>query len=197
MNCDYTAVLPYHEPGLLPRGNPRKPLSKKATANLRKSLKDLPQMLVSRPPILTERPGGKLVILCKHKSVELCIQAGWTTGPAHIWRGLTPEQERRMLLLDNNPPGFSAQWDEDALKRDWPEIDLSEFGLDNLPGIAEVSFDDALLATPAEKQGKGSRESTGMARLIVTVPEDDLLALEVEIEALVMKYSGAQLKRGK
>jgi ParB-like chromosome segregation protein Spo0J len=56
-------------------------------------------------------------------------------------KDLTEEQRRRFILVDNNIPGMSGEFDFDALSQEWqlPELEDLGFSMDDFNAAVEIN----------------------------------------------------------
>jgi hypothetical protein len=110
--------------------NPRK-ISASAFAKLCESVKRDPQFMELRPIITDENN----TILGGNQRYRACLELGKKKVPAcwvRVATGLTPEQRKRFVLVDNAPEGMAGEWDTDILQADWKLPELEELGFDSL-----------------------------------------------------------------
>jgi len=77
-----------------------------------KSLKEFPQMLWKRPPVVVTN-GDSFMALGGNKRTEAAKAAGYKKIPIMIADDWDPEQRRRFIVLDNDQSG---EWDFEMLK---------------------------------------------------------------------------------
>jgi hypothetical protein len=110
--------------------NPRK-ITDEALQKLCESIERDPQFMELRPIVVDENN----VILGGNQRYRACLKLGKETVPASwvkVATGLTDEQRKRFIIVDNGPEGMSGDWDAELLKIDWDVPELSALGLDNL-----------------------------------------------------------------
>ena len=115
--------------------NPRK-ISDDALAKLCESIQRDPQFMELRPIIVDEDN----VILGGNQRYAACLKLGKKEVPASWVKtasGLTPEQRKRFVVVDNAPEGMAGEWDIDILAADWELPELGELGFEKL--LAELT----------------------------------------------------------
>jgi len=125
--------------------NPRT-ISKKDFANLKKSIKDFPEMMVLRPGVV-DGTGRLIAGNMRHKA---CKVLGWSKFPVIEAKELTPDQLKEFMIKDNLGAG---EWDKDILKADWDIADLKDWGLD-------TSIFNEFSAAGGEMEPKAKGKST-------------------------------------
>lgn len=128
--------------------NPRK-ISDAALAKLCESIQRDPQFMDLRPIVVDEVN----VILGGNQRYAACLKLGKTEVPASWVKravGLTPEQRKRFVVVDNAPEGMAGEWDIDLLKMDWELPELGDLGFEKL--LAELTVD----APPVEDRAGAS-----------------------------------------
>jgi len=90
-----------------------------------KSLKDCPQLFDARPCICSDRT-GELIILGGNMRYLVAKELKYKEVPVIIMSGLTPDQEREIVIRDN---GSFGEWDFDLLAG-WDDLPLDEMGVD-------------------------------------------------------------------
>lgn len=115
--------------------NPRQ-ISKKDFDELKKSLKDFPEMREIREVVVDEN----LRILGGHMRVKALMELGEKKVPVKQVFGLTEKQKDKFVIKDNLQNG---EWDMDKLANEWDEMELQEWGLDlNAPKIDWADVDE-------------------------------------------------------
>jgi hypothetical protein len=159
--------------------NPRNPrtITGEAFQRLCDSIKRDPQFMALRP-IITDESG---VILGGNQRYRACKHLGMETVPAEWVRvatGLTPEQRKRFVVLDNAPEGISGSFDWDMLAADWDLPELKEMGFDKL--MAEIEADQASAPGEAEDHAQQWPECriTFPPRVWLTQKTDIIAALQ-------------------
>jgi site-specific DNA-methyltransferase (adenine-specific) len=111
--------------------NPENPrtITDEKLQRLVESIQGFPEMLQLRPLVVNE----DLVVLGGNMRLKAAKLAGLKELPIIRAANLTEEQQREFIIKDN--VGF-GDWDWDALRHDWGEELLAEWGLD-LPPVAE------------------------------------------------------------
>lgn len=87
------------------------------------SVKDFPEMLEIRPIVVNK----DMVIIGGNMRYNACLEAGIKQVPVLI-ADFTPEQEKEFMIKDNVSGG---EWDFQALKLDWGENPLNDWGVEN------------------------------------------------------------------
>lgn len=105
--------------------NPRKIKSVKFE-ELKKSIKDFPQMMRFRPGIVDENNE----LIAGNMRHRACKALGWPQFPVMSAKDLTQEQIKELIIKDNE--SFGA-WDNKLLKEDWNTDLLREWGMDVRP----------------------------------------------------------------
>lgn len=115
--------------------NPRS-IAESALRTLCESIKRDPQFMVLRPIIVDEQG----VVLGGNQRLRACRELGMTHVPSQ-WvqtaSGLTDEQRRRFIIIDNAPEGMSGFWDPSLLSSFFDAAELVELGLQKY--LADVS----------------------------------------------------------
>jgi ParB-like chromosome segregation protein Spo0J len=122
--------------------NPRK-ITDEALQKLCESIERDPQFMELRPIVVDENN----VILGGNQRYRACRKLGKETVPASwvkVATGLTEEQRKRFIIVDNGPEGMSGDWDAELLKIDWDVPELADVGLD----LQTLLGDLALNAVP-------------------------------------------------
>jgi hypothetical protein len=117
--------------------NPRK-ISDAALAKLCESIQRDPQFMELRPIVVDEDN----VILGGNQRYAACRKLGKAEVPASwvkVAAGLTAEQRKRFVVVDNAPEGMAGEWDLDLLKIDWELPELGDLGFEKL--LAELTAD--------------------------------------------------------
>ena len=110
--------------------NPRK-ISADALAKLCESIERDHQFMELRPIVVDE---GN-VILGGNQRYAACLKLGKKEVPASWVKcavGLTAEQRKRFILVDNAPEGMAGDWDLELLKIDWALPELTDLGFEAL-----------------------------------------------------------------
>ena len=105
-----------------------------------KSLKDCPQLFDARPCICSDRTGD-LIVLGGNMRLMAAKELKYSEVPVIVMSGLTPDQEREIVVKDNGE-NF-GEWDFDLLAN-WSDEPLKDWGVD-LP-------EDWLKTIPEEKE---------------------------------------------
>ena len=136
------------------RPNDRNPRTIKSEAFLKlcESIKRDPQFMPLRP-IVTDGDG---CIIAGNQRYMACLHLGMTEVPDSwviVANGLTEEQRKRFVIIDNSPEGMTGDWDFDILSSDFELPDLEMLGFDRLMreiGKNPVPRDD-VVSTDTEK----------------------------------------------
>ena len=91
-----------------------------------KSLKDCPQLFDARPCICSDRTGD-LIVLGGNMRLMAAKELKYSEVPVIVMSGLTPEQEREIVVKDNGE-NF-GEWDFDLLAN-WSDEPLKDWGVD-------------------------------------------------------------------
>jgi hypothetical protein len=117
--------------------NPRQ-INEPQLKKLCESIKRDPQFMALRPIVVDETG----VILGGNQRYKACLELGMVEVPDE-WvvcaKDLTPEQQKRFIVVDNAPPGMAGDWDMDELEMSFSDIDLPGLGFD-FGGDAEESL---------------------------------------------------------
>jgi len=92
-----------------------------------KSLKDCPSLFDARPCICSDRTGQN-VIMGGNMRYLAAKELKYKEVPAIIMTGLTPDQEREIIIKDNGDA--FGEWNMDALSSSWADLPLADFGVD-------------------------------------------------------------------
>lgn len=103
--------------------NPRK-IQKKAYEELKKSLRDFPEMKQLREIVVDEN----LTILGGHQRIYALKELGYTDVTVKQVFGLTEVQKREFIIKDNNSSG---EWDTDIIANQWDIGELEKWGVPN------------------------------------------------------------------
>jgi len=110
--------------------NPRKINSKKYE-QLKKSLKDFPEMKKLREIIVDE----DLTILAGHQRIYALEDLGYDDVEIKQAFNLTPKQKRQFIIKDND---HSGEWDTDILANEWDTTELAEW---DMPDFSDAGDD--------------------------------------------------------
>lgn len=113
---------------IMNESNPRK-ISRKAYENLKKSLKDFPEMKQLREIVVDEN----LKILGGHQRIYALKDLGYEDVTVKQVIGLTEKQKREFIIKDNTASG---DWDTDIIANQWDIEELENWGVPNF------KFDD-------------------------------------------------------
>jgi hypothetical protein len=106
--------------------NPRK-ISDAAFDRLLQSVKRDPRFMELRPLVVDEKNviiGGNQRYRALLKLRRKEVPASWVK----VARGLTAEQRKRFVVIDNSPEGMAGYWDFDVLNVDFKMPELEELG---------------------------------------------------------------------
>lgn len=109
----------------LPR-NPRK-ISKKKLEQLKKSVKDAPEMLKLRELIVVES-GGAFVVIAGNQRLEAAKALGLATLPCKVLPNDTPAEKLREYAIKDNLPFGEDDWE--ILTGEWDVAELEEWGME-------------------------------------------------------------------
>lgn len=126
--------------------NPRH-ISKARFNALADSIKRNYKYFAGSPLKLSDRT-GELVIIGGNMRFEAAKSMGLKELPTILISGLTEEEEREAILLDNSHFG---QWDWDLLANGFAEFDLPQFGIE-IPTFEMDGEDDEEEQMPEIKQ---------------------------------------------
>jgi hypothetical protein len=137
--------------------NPRNPrtISVDAFEKLCASIERDPAFLEFRP-IVVDSDG---VVLGGNMQLAALKHLGRTEIPASwvkVAEGLTDEQRRRFVLVDNAPEGMSGEWDDDILSADWDLPELGELGFE----FPELTGDGEPDSATGDGEGSGEGAAT-------------------------------------
>lgn len=118
--------------------NPNNPRSikKDKLEQLKKSIREFPEMLELRPIIINEEG----YVLGGNMRLTALKELGYTEVPYHRVDDLTLEQQREFIIKDNLSFG---EWDWDILEAEWEKELLLDWGL-NIPDNKFVQTDEAV-----------------------------------------------------
>jgi len=119
--------------------NPRK-IELDALTKLCESIKRDPQFMELRPIVIDENR----MILGGNQRFRACQRLGMKAVPAswvRIATGLTAEQRKRFILVDNAPEGMAGEWDLEILTTEWQMPELGDLGFDSDYLLAELNVD--------------------------------------------------------
>lgn len=106
--------------------NPRK-ISPDALEKLKESIERDPEFLRLRPIVIDEAN----MVLGGNQRLKAIKALGMKEVP-NEWvvkaKDLTEEQRKRFILVDNNIPGMSGEFDFEVMGSDWDVGDLQELG---------------------------------------------------------------------
>lgn len=146
---------------------------------LKKSIKDFPEMLKLRPII--HKDG---IIIAGNMRFRALLSLGFQDAPDEYFKDakeLSEDKIREFVVKDNLPFG---SWEWETLSNEWDEEELAEWGLDvDRFGDLEMPEDDELLG---EDKGKPPT-----MKITFETPEQ-LQKAENDIQELIdRKYDGA------
>ncbi|MDY5968637.1 MAG: ParB N-terminal domain-containing protein [Bacteroidales bacterium] len=104
--------------------NPRKWSSDDVDV-LARSIEETPELMMARPLIVVPK-GKKHVVLGGNMRLEAVRRLGWKECPCFVFKGLTEEKMKEIVLKDNSSFG---DWDTDELANQWDDLPLSEWGV--------------------------------------------------------------------
>ena len=130
--------------------NPRK-INSDAMKKLCESIERDPQFMELRPIVIDE----DRTILGGNQRFRACQQLGMKEVPASWVKtaiGLTDEQRRRFILVDNAPEGMAGGWDLEILTTEWQMPELGDLGFDLNSIMADLNVDLPTTDVDAEPQ---------------------------------------------
>lgn len=92
-----------------------------------KSLADCPELFEARPCICSDRTGA-LVVMGGNMRLLAAKELKYKEVPVIIMSGLTPEQEKEIVIKDNGSE--FGEWDMAALRGSWADLPLLDWGVD-------------------------------------------------------------------
>jgi hypothetical protein len=134
--------------------NPRK-ISPEALGRLCASIERDPQFMELRPIIIDDDS----IIIGGNQRYTACKKLGMKTIPESWVRkasGLTPEQRKRFIVVDNAPDGMAGEWDMDMLAEDWVVDELLDVGFDLQADSLSRPEGEAAGASPWDRVGDAS-----------------------------------------
>lgn len=142
---------------------------------LAKSLKETPELLTMRAPIVTPC-GDKFVVLGGNMRVQALRKNKVKEVECEIIEGITPEKAKEIVIKDN---GSFGAWDYDQLANEWDDLELQEWGI-NLP-----VFD-----TPAETEELQEPKEKDELTFTIVFPLDSYEDVRRTLEALSLLEKG-------
>ena len=130
-----TEILTMKLADLVPTENNPRQITKDDFDDLKKSIKEFPEMLDLREIVIDENNR----ILGGHQRVKALIANGETEATVKRAIGLTERQKDEFVIRDNVQNG---EWDEDILANSWNIDDLTHWGLKWLKPFQEIVEDD-------------------------------------------------------
>ena len=140
--------------------NPRT-ITPAALKKLSKSIERDPTFMELRPIIVD----GDGVILGGNQRFAACKVLGMTELPSSWVRtaeGLTDEQRKRFVLVDNAPEGMAGEWDLDLLLADWQVPELGDLGFDMADLAASLPTGEEVDAEPQTDRAEELRQEWGV-----------------------------------
>lgn len=116
--------------------NPRG-ISEDKFQKLVQSVKDFPKMMEARPLVVDEDG----LILGGNMRYRAALELKWTEVPVIRVAGYSDEEKKQFVIKDN--VSFGA-WDWDLLANEWPNSELTEWGLDVWNPEFEADYDPVL-----------------------------------------------------
>lgn len=107
---------------LTPTENNPRQISKQDFENLKKSMKEFPEMREIRKVVVDENNR----ILGGHMRIKALKELGESEVPVDKVYGLTEKQKQRFVIQDNIQNG---EWDMDELANSWSDLPLDEWGI--------------------------------------------------------------------
>ena len=108
---------------LTPTENNPRQISKQDFENLKKSMKEFPEMREIRKVVVDENNR----ILGGHMRIKALKELGESEVPVDKVYGLTEKQKERFVIQDNIQNG---EWDMDELANSWSDLPLDDWGID-------------------------------------------------------------------
>jgi hypothetical protein len=105
--------------------NPRQ-ITELSFDKLVKSLRECPALFTARPVLASERADGSRVIVGGDKRWRAAKRLGWAQVPVILFRHLTDDQEREIIIKDN---GEFGEWDWDLLANGFDGLPLDDWGI--------------------------------------------------------------------
>lgn len=118
-------------------GNPRQWTAAEVD-RLAKSIRETPELLTMRPPIVTPHGEG-YVVLGGNMRVQALRKNKATEVECEVVEGISAEKAKEIVIKDN---GAFGSWDYDALANEWDDLDLDEWGVDGIPELDEPSHSE-------------------------------------------------------
>jgi hypothetical protein len=106
----------------LNENNPRF-IKDKSFKDLVKSLKECPELFNARPLLCNT----DYTILGGNMRYRAALELHYTEVPVIVMEGLTPDQEREIIIKDNG--GFGS-WDFEELANGWADLPLADWGVE-------------------------------------------------------------------
>ena len=106
-----------------------------------KSLKDCPRLFDARPCICSDRTGD-LIVMGGNMRLRAAKELKYSEVPVIVMSGLTPEEEREIVVKDNGE-NF-GEFDFDLLANNWSDEPLKDWGSDRTQGEQNPEGDDNL-----------------------------------------------------
>lgn len=128
---------------IMNEANPRK-ISRKAYENLKKSLKDFPEMKQLREIVVDE----DLKILGGHQRIYALKDLGYEDVTVKQVIGLTEKQKREFIIKDNTASG---DWDTDVIANQWDIEELENWGVPDFK-FGDLPNQDKELSEAKEKE---------------------------------------------
>lgn len=126
--------------------NPRT-ITRKALEELKKSLKDFPEMKQLREIVVDEN----LTILAGHQRIYALQELGYTDVLVKKVVGLTDRQKREFMIKDN---ASSGEWDTDKMANQWDVTELLKWGVPKFNFGMSDSGGDSSAPAAKEKEGR-------------------------------------------
>lgn len=120
---------------LTPTENNPRQISKQDFENLKKSMKEFPEMREIRKVVVDENNR----ILGGHMRIKALKDLGESEVPVDKVYGLTEKQKRRFVVQDNIQNG---EWDMDELANSWSELPLDDWGMATKALGNDIDFDN-------------------------------------------------------
>lgn len=105
--------------------NPRK-ISKSHLERLKRKLEKHGDLLEGRPLLVSDRT-GKLVVFGGNQRLKAARELGLKEVPCVVYRGLSYDDEREKMIIDNVEEG---EWWDEVLEDEFGDLDLEDLGIE-------------------------------------------------------------------
>lgn len=150
----------------LVHANPTNPRTIKdgAFRKLVKSLKEFPQMLWKRPPVVVTQEDGSYMALGGNKRTDAARSAGYKTIPIMVADDWDADQRKRFILLDNDNSG---DWDFGMLTQ--------QYSLDVIMDISSIQIPSSLLRGSSSMQDDFTPPN--LNEVVTTIKHGDIIEI--------------------